>query len=122
MIRQFTSKTQQLGLLGEENAVVFLMKQGFDVLERNINGRYGEIDIVAKKSSVYHFFEVKTGKAGNWFNPAENLTKEKLRKFQKTVQYYVMIHGIKNYRLQGIVVFLNERNDSESTIEIFDLS
>jgi Holliday junction resolvase-like predicted endonuclease len=47
MIRQFTSKTQQIGQIGEEKALVFLVKLGFTILGQNINNRHGEIDIVA---------------------------------------------------------------------------
>lgn len=122
MIRIFTSKTQQIGEKGEELAVVFLMKQGFKVLERNVHSRNGEIDIVAKKGKVTYFFEVKAGKAGTWFNPAQNLTKDKLAKFHKAVQYYVFTHRIKDYKVQGIVVLLDEKGDREATIELLDLS
>lgn len=120
MIRQFTSKTQQLGQKGEDIAVVFLMKQGFSIVERNPHSRNGEIDIVAKKSKIYYFFEVKAGRAGSWFNPAENLTKDKLWKLFRAVEYYILIHRIKQYKIQGIVVLISETG--ESSVEIIDLT
>jgi putative endonuclease len=49
MIKQFTSKNQQLGQKCEEMAIMFLMKHGFKIIERNFNSRNGEIDIIAKK-------------------------------------------------------------------------
>jgi len=122
MIRQFTSKTQQLGLLGEEKAVLFLVKQGFVVLGRNINNRHGEIDIVAKKDCVHYFFEVKAGKQGSWFNPADNLTKEKLWKVFRAIEYYSLKRKIKDYRIQGIIVLLPQNENGEAIIEIIDLS
>lgn len=116
MIRLFTSKTQQIGEKGEEIAVKFLKKQGFKVVERNVHSRNGEIDIVAKKKKLFYFFEVKTGMAGSWFNPAENLTKEKLWKFSRSVEYYCLKHRIKDYKIQGIIVLL------PGSVEIIDLS
>jgi putative endonuclease len=121
MIRQFTSKTQQIGQIGEEKALVFLVKLGFTILGQNINNHHGEIDIVAKKKKIYYFFEVKSGNAGSWFNPANNLTKEKLWKFFRAVEYFCLKEGIKNYRMQGVIVLLHGQ-DREAAIEIIDLT
>ena len=44
---------------------MFLMKQGFEVVERNISNKYGEIDIVPRKDNAHYFFEVKTGRQGS---------------------------------------------------------
>jgi putative endonuclease len=122
MIRQFTSKTQQFGLQGEDMAVVFLMKHKFSIIERNSNSRNGEIDIVAKKKRKYYFFEVKTGKEESWFNPADNLTKEKLSKLFRSVEYYCYTRNIKYYSVQGIVVLLRQYDSSVASIEIIDLT
>ena len=126
-MKQFTSKTQKTGELGEEAAVVFLMKQGYKILERNIANRYGEIDIVAQKRGTYYFFEVKAGKIGGLFNPAENLTSTKLKKFLISVEHYCytrMMNGqarnIKEYRVQGIIVLLGPTEPHR--VEIIDIS
>ena len=121
-MKQFTSKTQKIGEIGEEKACDFLMKQGFSVLERNVANKFGEIDIVAKKAGKYYFFEVKAGKQGSFVNPAENLTKEKLRKFLISVEHYCFINKVKDYRLQGIVVILPRKEDLEPSVEIIDLT
>lgn len=119
-VKQFTSKTQKIGEIGEEKASMFLVKQGFDIVERNISNKFGEIDIVAKKGGVHYFFEVKTGKSGGWIHPAENLTREKLRKFCISAEYYCMIKGVTRYVIQGVIVLLGETG--EATVEIVDIS
>ena len=119
MIRIFTSKTQSFGEKGEKEAVVFLMKQGFRIVDRNISNKFGEIDIVAKKSSTTYFFEVKTGKKGGSISPAENLHQSKIHKFLKSVEYYCFIKDIKDFRVQGIVLLFSE--DKIESIETFDL-
>lgn len=118
-VKQFTSKTQKIGEIGEEKACMFLMKHGFTILERNVANKFGEIDIVAKKNGTVHFFEVKTGKQGGWLNPAENLSKEKLRKFLISVEYYCLVNKIRDYRIQGIIVLLGSK---DYQIEIIDVS
>jgi putative endonuclease len=119
MIRIFTSKTQQSGEKGEREAVSFLKKQGFSIIERNVPNKFGEIDIVAKKKGEYRFFEVKAGKQGSWINPAENLSKDKIRKFLVSVEHYCLMHGIKRYKAQGIIVL--QSTAGAYTVETIDL-
>jgi putative endonuclease len=52
--------TKEIGKLGEGIAALFLMKQGFTIVEQNYWRKWGELDIVAKKDEVIHFVEVKT--------------------------------------------------------------
>ena len=121
-MKQFTSKTQKIGERGEEEACLFLMKHGFTVLERNVANKFGEIDIVAKSHGVHYFFEVKAGKSGGFINPAENLTKEKLRRLFISVEHYCLTHKIKDYRVQGIVVLLPQIESREVKVELIDLT
>jgi putative endonuclease len=74
------------GIIAEDQAVKYLIKNNFEIIERNFHSAYGEIDIIAKKNSILHFIEVKSGST---FNPAENLTNNKLTKILKTVDIYI---------------------------------
>jgi Holliday junction resolvase-like predicted endonuclease len=58
------TEKRKTGDLGEDIASMFLMKQGFIVVERNYLRKWGEIDIVAKKDRTLHFVEVKTVSCG----------------------------------------------------------
>lgn len=78
MPKRFTSKTQKIGKTGEDVACKFLVKHGFEIVERNYTRKWGEIDIIASRSiceqkrSIFngkgkkigrqkiHFIEVKT--------------------------------------------------------------
>ena len=51
---------KKIGVLGENMACRFLVKQGFKILDRNYSKKWGEIDIVAKKNKIFRFIEVKT--------------------------------------------------------------
>lgn len=59
-MKQFTSKTQKIGEIGEKIAEMFLVKHGFTIIDRNFTHKLGEIDIIAKKNNKIFFFEVKT--------------------------------------------------------------
>ena len=50
----------ETGRRGEELAAAHLVRRGFRILDRNVRGRYGEIDLVASDGAVLAFVEVKT--------------------------------------------------------------
>ncbi len=76
-----------IGKWGEDQAVKFLVRQGFKVSERNYNSTVGEIDIVATKGGDFYFVEVKTRSAGALaFDLA--VTSDKKRKLDKTIKHY----------------------------------
>jgi putative endonuclease len=53
-----------LGRRGEELAASYLRELGFVVLARNVRTRHGEIDLIAHRSTVLVFAEVKTRRVG----------------------------------------------------------
>ena len=120
MIRIFTSPTQSTGEKGESAAVQYLKKEGFVIVERNVAGKYGEIDIVARKGKTHYFFEVKAGRVGSSIHPAENLHPAKIRKFLLTVEHYCLIHQIGDYRAQGVIVL--QKPDGAYTVETIELN
>ena len=50
----------ELGKLGEELAVEYLKKEGYEILETNWVFQKAEIDIIAKKDEIIAVIEVKT--------------------------------------------------------------
>ena len=49
----------QRGILGEEKAKKFLIRNGYNILFQRYKSPLGEIDIIAKKNNVIHIIEVK---------------------------------------------------------------
>jgi len=85
----------EIGKIGENLTVTFLMKQGFTIIERNYSVLYGEIDIVAKKDKIFRFVEVKSVKVRDCNNienlvirPEDNLTAKKWSKLLTTIEIY----------------------------------
>ena len=60
---------QQLGEYGESVACQALRRRGYEILDRRVRQRGGEIDIVARDGDVVVFVEVKT-RAGAAFGGA----------------------------------------------------
>ncbi|MBC7331034.1 MAG: YraN family protein [Synergistetes bacterium] len=75
-----------LGRDGEERAVQYLKKRGYQILERNYFTRYGEIDIVAKKKGVNVFVEVKSNRS---WNAEYSFTPYKAKRVYKAAMIYL---------------------------------
>ena len=94
------STTKEIGNLGEQVAVDYLVSHGFSIIERNYWRKWGEIDIVAKKEGRVHFVEVKSVShaslallreailRGTW-RPEELVHERKLHQIHKALQTWL---------------------------------
>ncbi|MEA1917678.1 MAG: YraN family protein [Campylobacterota bacterium] len=99
--------SRRKGNIAEDNAVDFLLKNGYEVTERNFYSRFGEIDIIATCSGTIHFIEVKS--STSYEVALENITKSKLQKFIRTMNVYLKKHKIdSDYQIDAIIVTPNE--------------
>lgn len=112
MPKVFTSKSQKKGELGEEIACMFLMKHGFEIIERNYTRRLGEIDIIAKKNKAIYFIEVKSMSFNSTIRPEENMNQFKLVKLQRTISTYLHEKNIKDieWQIDLVCVLLDDIN------------
>ena len=84
-INQRTHRAHQLGKFGEDFAELFLLSIGYEIVERNWRGAYGEIDLIAHSNSgsdqsEYIFVEVKARSSLQYGAPLEAITPEKYRR------------------------------------------
>lgn len=77
------------GAAGEDFAVEYLKKHGFEILRRNFHSRFGEIDIIARDVRYLVFAEVKTREKDSLVDPLEAVTVSKQRKIIRTAQIYL---------------------------------
>ena len=65
--------------------------------------KLGEIDIIAKKNSIYHFCEVKS--ATDYETAINNITKSKLSKIKRSVDYYIQTKKLDvSYCIDAIII------------------
>ena len=78
-----------LGELGENAAVRFLKKKKYLVVDRNVQFREGEIDIVAVDGRTVVFVEVKTRSSDRKGQPWEAVDRSKQRKVMEAASLYL---------------------------------
>jgi putative endonuclease len=70
----------ELGKLGEDIAVNYLIDKGYQILERNWHSGHKEIDIIALDDDMLAIVEVKTRKSDDYGEPeiAVGITKQRM--------------------------------------------
>lgn len=108
--------TKETGKLGEDVASQWLINNGFEVIERNYLKKWGEIDIVSRRTDRIHFIEVKAvsyetkahleySVTRGTFRPEELVHGAKLHKLANTIETWISEHSFTgNYQLDVITV------------------
>lgn len=105
-----------LGKRGESIAAAYLVKEGYEVLEKNWRHRRAEIDLIARKDEVLVFVEVKTRSTAWLRRPEEAVTQAKQALLANAASVYmetigheweirfdiigIIYHGATSYDLQ----------------------
>jgi putative endonuclease len=79
----------ELGKHGEELAVNYLQKNGYEILETNWVFQKAEIDILAKKENTLAVVEVKTRSTIDFGLPQDFVKPKKIQLLVKAVHSYV---------------------------------
>lgn len=76
------------GNIGENLACEFLIKQGYQILERNFRIRGGELDIIAKEGNTLVYVEVKTRSSNKYGTPEESVSAKKIEFLKRAAKFY----------------------------------
>ena len=87
--RKRGQRNRELGARGEEAAARFLVRRGYDILERNWKCYAGEADIIARDEDTLIFVEVKTRRDCQKGFPAEAVDAEKRARYEKIALAYL---------------------------------
>lgn len=108
---------KETGRIGEDVACQFLERKGFKIIGRNYRKPWGEIDIIAEKSGIIRFIEVKTvsreksagiSREMGDYRPEEQVHEEKLKKVARTAELYMDSTGdAREFQIDVVGVFLD---------------
>ena len=108
----------ELGKQGEDLAVAYLLKQGYEILERNFFFHKAEIDIIARKGAMLVIVEVKTRNSSFFGDPQSFVSKSKVKSLVKAANEYVQRHELDLEVRFDIVAVL--KNNTIERIEHFE--
>lgn len=84
----------ELGKLGEDLAVEYLLKKGYKIVARNFIYHKAEVDIMARKDNTLAIIEVKTRSTPDFGNPQEFLKAKQIQRLIKAVDHFVTAHDM----------------------------
>jgi putative endonuclease len=84
-----SSDRLRLGKSGENEALVFLKKNGYKILVSNYRTRLGEVDIIARDRDTFCFIEVKARRTLCCGSGAEAVSRLKQRQIAKAALQYL---------------------------------
>jgi putative endonuclease len=88
------AKHNELGKIGEELAVQFLIEKGYEILDKNWRNKHKEIDIVAKDGNELVIVEVKTRQTDEYGEPDIAVTKRKQRMLIAAANAYILRNNL----------------------------
>ncbi|MFC7357771.1 YraN family protein [Jejudonia soesokkakensis] len=100
----------ELGNLGEELAVQYLLRKSYKILERNWTFQKAEIDIIAQKENQLVIVEVKTRNSDFFGDPQNFVTPGKIKLLVKAANEYIISNHIDlEARFDIIAVLKNQK-------------
>jgi len=88
------AKHNELGKKGEQLAVDFLIKKGYDIVERNYRFEKAEVDIIAQQKDTLAIVEVKTRSTKDFGNPQDFVKPKQIKNLVKAVDEYVNVNAL----------------------------
>jgi len=108
----------ELGKLGEELAAHYLLRKGYEILERNWTFKKGELDIIALFENQIVVVEVKTRNSNFFGDPQEFVSPAKIKMLVKTANEYIIENDIALETRFDIIAVL--KNSKLENIEHFE--
>jgi len=103
----------ELGKQGEKLAAEFLLKNGYQILEKNWRFKKAEVDIIATLNGVLAVIEVKT-RSNNYFgNPQDFVNQKKIKLLVEAINEYVTSKDLDVEVRFDIIAILKNKNNFE---------
>jgi putative endonuclease len=99
-----------LGAIGEQLAIDFLLKNGYTILEKNYRYLKAEVDVIAMKNNTLIAVEVKTRSSSYFGNPEEFVNKKKIKLLVTAIDYYVVKRNLDVNVRFDIIAITFEKN------------
>lgn len=100
----------ELGKIGEELAIDYLLNNGCSIVEKNYRFKKAEVDIIAKKGDVLIAVEVKTRSSIYYGDPQEFVNPKKIQLLVRAIDNYVNENDLDVEIRFDIIAVIKEQN------------
>ena len=90
------SYSRAKGRKWETVAMEYLEKVGFKPIEKNFNLNHGEIDLIMQQEDCIVFVEVKAASQRSGYSVYDRLSKRKLWKLRRSIDFWLAKHNKNN--------------------------
>ena len=113
------SRRQATGRRGEKLAAEFLIRRGYQIIERNWRCPTGEVDLIAQKEASLVFVEVRTRRGRAYGSAEESVTPAKQARLIELAETYCQENKIENqsWRIDVVAVTLGAGQPQINHIE-----
>lgn len=112
---------REFGFWGEDIAANYLKKNGYEIVDRNVYTKYGEIDLIVRQGDCTVFIEVKTRSSTAFGLPEEAITHQKQARLLDSAQAYLQLHpDISGDWRIDVIAIRHFRQDQEPEIIHFE--
>lgn len=82
---------QELGVLGENMATIYLKKSGHNILTRNFRMQHLEVDIITEYEGKVHVTEVKARQTAEIGEPWRAVTRSKQKQIIRVADHFMKV-------------------------------
>jgi len=102
----------KVGKYGEEIATQYLLREGYNIKERNYRSSLGEIDIICEHQGIIIFIEVKTRCSEKFGYASESVDKNKQKRIIINSLNYLIRKNLKTSKLRFDVILISLSNNN----------
>lgn len=95
---------KELGLSGELQAVKYLKKMKYKILECNAKNKLAEVDIIAMDKDCLVFIEVKSRNNDDFGIPIETVSNKQQRRYINFAKSYIVANQLANIDIRFDVI------------------
>jgi putative endonuclease len=105
-----TAASQMLGVEGERLAEAWLVQRGWRILDRRFRSGHRDLDLVAERSGIVAFVEVKARRGRNFGDPVEAVNWRKQRELTRSAGVWIARFGGEKqlFRFDVVGVLMDE--------------
>lgn len=99
----------ELGKQGEDLAVAYLLKNGYEIVARNFRYQKAEVDIIAMKADTLAVVEVKTRSTPEFGDPQDFVKPKQIRLLVKAMDFFVTQRNLRvDVRFDIVAIIKNK--------------